>query len=154
MTQTKEDGRRYPAFPLLAVSIALFRDDEVLLVKRARPPLENLFSLPGGLVECGELLEEAARRELWEEVEMKAGPLTFNRHVEMIEHDTEARVKRHFVIASFVGAWASGSGRMNEEIGEILWTPAEAIGNLPLTPRLAYVIESAKALPTGRTRGS
>ncbi len=81
---------------------------------------------------------------------MKAGPLTFNRHVEMIEHDAETRVKRHFVIANFVGTWASGDGRMNEEVSEILWTATEAIGNLPLTPRLAYVIESAKALPVNR----
>jgi 8-oxo-dGTP diphosphatase len=150
LTSNSEDARLYPACPLLAVSIALFRDGEVLLIKRAKPPLENLFTLPGGLVECGELLEEAARRELWEEVEMKAGPLTFNRHVEMIERDAQSHVRRHYLIASFTGAWASGEGRMNEEVSEILWTTVEALGNLPLTPNLAYVIESAKALPVSR----
>ncbi len=149
MTQGTGDQRLYPALPLLAVSIALFRNDEVLLIKRAKPPLEGLFSLPGGLVECGEGVEEAARRELWEEVEMKAGPLTFNQHVEIIEHDAEARVKRHYVIANFGASWASGTGRTNEEVSEILWASAEALGNLPLTPKLAYVIGRAKALSMG-----
>jgi 8-oxo-dGTP diphosphatase len=144
--QTGADGRLYPAYPLLAVSIALFRDDEVLLIKRAKPPLEGLFSLPGGLVECGERLEEAARRELWEEVQMKAGPLNFNQHVEIVEHDSEMRVKRHFVIANFTGTWVSGEGHMNEEVGEILWSAIEALRNLPLTPNLAYVIARAQAL--------
>ena len=134
-------------FPLSAVSIALFRDGEVLLIKRAKPPLESLFSLPGGLVECGERLEEAARRELWEEVEMKAGPLTFNRHVEIVQHDLDMRVKHHYVIVNFAAIWASGEGHMSDEVDEILWTTAEALGNLPLTPNLAYVIESARALP-------
>jgi 8-oxo-dGTP diphosphatase len=147
LTSNSADARLYPAVPLLAVSVALFRDGEVLLIKRAKKPFENLFTLPGGLVECGELLEDAARRELWEEVEMKAGPLTFNRHVEMIERDADSNVRRHYVIASFAGAWVSGEGRMNEEVAEILWTAAQALGNLPLTPNLAYVIESAKALP-------
>jgi len=149
LTRIGGDARLYPPFPLLAVSIALFRNDELLLIKRAKPPLEGLFSLPGGLVEGGELLEEAARRELWEEVEMEAGPLIFNQHAEMIERDLGGSVKRHFVIANFTGAWASGAGRMNDEVSEILWTTADQAGNLPLTPNLAEMITKAKALLPG-----
>jgi ADP-ribose pyrophosphatase YjhB (NUDIX family) len=146
LTQTGGDARLYPQFPLLAVSIALFRNGELLLIKRAKPPLEGLFSLPGGLVERGELLEEAARRELWEEVEMKAGPLIFNQHAEIIERDLDGGVKRHFVIASFTGLWISGTGRMSNEVSEIFWTAVEQACDLPLTPNLAEVMAKAKAL--------
>lgn len=150
MSGNGSDSRLYPALPLLAVSIALFRDEEVLLIKRAKPPFEHVFTLPGGLVETGEHLEEAARRELWEEVAMKAGPLAFNRHVEIIERDAQSHISRHYVIASFAGPWLSGEGRMSDEVGEILWTGCDALGNLPLTPNLTYVIDGARTLATGK----
>jgi ADP-ribose pyrophosphatase YjhB (NUDIX family) len=50
-----------------AVSVAVVRGDRVLLVKRARPPSQGLYAFPGGKVEPGETLEQAARRELFEE---------------------------------------------------------------------------------------
>ncbi len=146
MKDQDTDPRLYPARPLIAVSIALFRDDLVLLIKRAKPPFENMFSFPGGLVETGELLQDAARRELWEELEMKAGELTFNRHLEMVERDAAGRVKRHFVVASFAGRWASGDGRMSDEVSEILWTRTPDLSGLLLTPGLVGVIASARRL--------
>ncbi len=146
MTANQADPRLYPQAPLLGVSIALFREDVVLLIKRAKPPYENCYSLPGGLVEPGEQMEEAVRRELWEEVAMRAGPLIFNQHAEMIERDAESAIKRHYVIASFTGSWTAGDGRMNEEVNEILWTAPSALAALPLTPGLTSVIENARSL--------
>ena len=61
--------------PVAAVSVALRRDDRVLLVKRGRAPSAGLFAFPGGRVEPGETLEEAARRELFEETGLAAGAL-------------------------------------------------------------------------------
>jgi ADP-ribose pyrophosphatase YjhB (NUDIX family) len=132
---------------LLGVSIALFRENKVLLIKRAKPPFEHHYSLPGGLVEAGEILEDAARRELKEEVGMDAGPLFFNQHAEMIERDADGAIKRHYVVASFTGLWVAGDGRMNEEVSEILWTEPLALTALPLTPGLTGVIEAAQRIP-------
>jgi ADP-ribose pyrophosphatase YjhB (NUDIX family) len=146
VTQSDPDPRLYPALPLLAVSVALFRDDMVLLIKRAKPPLANYFSLPGGLVEKGELLEDAARRELWEEVEMRAGVLRFNRHAEMIERDAAGGIKRHFVVASFVGSWESGAGRLSDEVSEIVWATQARLKELVLTPGLVKVIAAARRI--------
>src|SRR5690606_7784570 len=66
------EDRRYPARPFLAASVATFRDGRVLIATRARPPMEACWSLPGGLVEPGESLREAALRELREEVGVEA----------------------------------------------------------------------------------
>jgi len=57
---------------LPAVSVAVIRGDRVLLVQRARPPSPGLYAFPGGKVEKGETLEEAARRELQEETGLEA----------------------------------------------------------------------------------
>jgi ADP-ribose pyrophosphatase YjhB (NUDIX family) len=152
LTQKESDPRLYPAFPLIGVSIALFKADTVLLVKRAKPPLENYFSLPGGLVERGELLEDAARRELWEEVEMKAGPLTFNRHAEMIDRDAEGGIRRHFVVASFAGLWEAGAGCMNDEVKDIVWATQARLKELVLTPGLVKVIAGARQILSKKMR--
>jgi mutator protein MutT len=57
---------------LPAVSVAVVRDERVLLVKRARAPSLGLYAFPGGKVEAGETLELAARRELREETGVEA----------------------------------------------------------------------------------
>ena len=99
--------------PVLAASVAVFRGGRLLLASRTQPPLENLFTLPGGKVEPGETLEEAALRELMEEVAVRARIIGFNDHVELIERDAGGNVTRHFVIASFVARWVSGEAALD-----------------------------------------
>jgi len=69
------NDRLYPARPILAASVAVIRDGRILLAARGKPPSEGLFSLPGGMVDVGETLAEAALRELREEVGYAAGRL-------------------------------------------------------------------------------
>jgi ADP-ribose pyrophosphatase YjhB (NUDIX family) len=137
------DGRLYPARPLLAASLAVFRDNRVLLAQRFAPPMENRFTLPGGLVEPGETLEEAALREMREEVGVEARVLGFNRHVEIIERDPAGAIKRHYVIASFVGAWLSGAGDTGPEAKAVVWADRDAAALLPTTDHLAPLLDSA-----------
>ncbi len=91
------DDRLYPARPILAVSAAVFREGRVLVARRARAPMVGRFSLPGGVVEVGETLEEALARELEEEVGVEAEIVAFNRHVEPIERERDqcAHAFRH-----------------------------------------------------------
>jgi ADP-ribose pyrophosphatase YjhB (NUDIX family) len=62
------------AGPALLVLVALFADDRVLLQRRGVPPYAGCWAPPGGFVEAGESLEEAAVREVWEEVRVKLDP--------------------------------------------------------------------------------
>lgn len=136
--------RTYPRRPLLAASVAVIRDGRILLAARTRPPAEGLFSLPGGLVEPGETLEEAALRELGEEVGVAASIVGFNDHVEVIERDREGKVARHFVIASFVARWLSGEGMPSPEADRVIWARPAEIDALRATSGLSRM--AARAL--------
>ena len=139
-------SRLYPDRPILAVSLAVFRGGRVLLAARAAPPFERVFSLPGGVVETGETLEQAALREMQEETGVLASVGRFNDHVEFLEHDEQGRVRRHFVIASFVGRWIAGEGVCGPEARAIVWaSPGEQRG-LALTPGLEPLLEKARRI--------
>ena len=140
------DPRLYPQRPILAASVAVFRHGKVLLASRTAPPTDNLFSLPGGLVEVGEGLAEAALRELMEEVGVTARIVGFNAHVEIIERDEGGGVRRHFVVASFVGEWLAGEPRAGPEAGAVLWADPDDIGGLATTPQLAHILQGAKRI--------
>jgi ADP-ribose pyrophosphatase YjhB (NUDIX family) len=135
-----------PARPVLAASVAVFRDGKVLLATRTKPPADQLWSLPGGKVEPGETLEDAALRELEEEVGVKARILGFNRHVEIFGRDAKGGVTHHFVVASFVGEWLSGEPATGPEAGAVMWADPLRLGGLPTTRELGDVLGRAQAL--------
>ena len=143
---TDADARLYPARPILAASIAVFRDGKVLLAERTKPPSASLMSLPGGLVEPGERLADAALRELAEETGVVARIVTFNDHVEIIERDGDERVARHFVVASFVGEWLAGEGETGPEASRVLWIDPGNLVGLATTPGLQAILTRAELL--------
>ena len=139
------EDRLYPARPILAVSVAVFRQGRVLVGRRAQPPMAGRFSLPGGEVEVGETLAEAAARELYEEVGVECEIIGFNRHVEPIVRE-RGRVRAHFVIASFVGRWTRGEARASKEIDAVAWIEPDGSASLLTTPELPEVIAAAQRI--------
>ena len=136
------NDRLFPSRPILAVSAAVFRRGRVLIVRRARAPLVGHFSLPGGGVEVGETLAEAIARELMEEVGVQAKIIGFNRHVEAIIPEG-ARIRAHFVIASFVARWIGGEPRLSDEVEAVDWIDPAGPLPSPATPELAEVLKGA-----------
>jgi 8-oxo-dGTP diphosphatase len=123
----------------------VFRDGKVLVARRARAPLIGLYSLPGGVVEVGETLHEAALRELGEEVGLEAEIVAFNDHVESIMRDSQG-VRAHYVIASFVARWTGGEAQTSEEADAVAWIDPLAPGDLPATRGLAKILARAAEL--------
>jgi ADP-ribose pyrophosphatase YjhB (NUDIX family) len=140
------DVRTYPTRPFLAVSAAIFRDGKVLVVRRARKPALNLYTMPGGVVEAGETLAEAVAREVREETALQIEVLTLAGHREAVMRDAQGRVERHFVIMCFAARWVSGEPVLNEELDDARWVDPADIAGLRTTDGLAEIVAAAALL--------
>lgn len=127
--------------PRPAVSVALFKDGEVLLVKRCKAPAVGLWSLPGGSIHWGEAVEAAARRELYEETGLAAGPLILCAVHDAIEKGAATgQTLSHHVISVFAARHRGGSPLAMSDALEACWHRLDELERLPLTLGLAPVI--------------
>ncbi len=140
---TAADPRAYPDRPFVAVSAAIFRHGQVLLVRRAKPPSNNLFTLPGGVVEIGETLHEALLREVLEETQLAIAPVGLAGYREFIDRDAAGRAARHFIILAFTARWVAGEPVLNEELAEARWVRPDEVAALPTTEALAEIVAKA-----------
>lgn len=140
------DDRTYPPRPLLAVSAAIFRNGQVLVVRRARKPALGLYTMPGGVVEAGESLDEAIKREVREETTLAIEPIALAGHREAISRDAKGAVERHFVILCFAARWLSGEVKLNEELDDARWLSPDALSELRTTDGLAEIVATAAAV--------
>jgi len=93
-------GSIYPSRPVVGVGALVLEGDRILLVKRKYPPGRGLWSIPGGHVDLGEGVLEAAARELLEETGVEAEPLGVVNVDNAIIRDEEGRVKYHFLLVT------------------------------------------------------
>ena len=133
--------RVYPAKPLVGVGATVFRNDQVLLIRRGNPPLYGDWSLPGGRVKEGEDLKKALRREVREEcsIDIKVGDLITE--FEYIEKDGRDRVKYHYVVFDFKAQYVSGNLVLASDALEVRWVPLEQLKEFDLTDKVREVIE-------------
>jgi 8-oxo-dGTP diphosphatase len=132
-----------PSHPQLAVSAVIFRDDRILLVRRARSPARGFYSLPGGRVEFGESLHAALHREVDEETALKIEIVGLAGWREVLP---ETAGSGHYLIISFGARWSSGEPVLNDELDDFKWLSPGALGDLKLTGGLEEVIRAARSL--------
>lgn len=137
------DARAYPQRPFLAVSAAIVHDGRVLTVRRARKPAIAHYTMPGGVVEAGETLFEAAIREVREETALAIEPVALAGHREAIMRDKEGRVERHFVILCFAARLLGGELRLNDELDDARWLAPHEFDGLKTTDGLAEIVAEA-----------
>lgn len=136
-----KDPRAYPSRPWLGVSALLHCDNKVVLVKRGNPPLEGVWSLPGGAVETGEQLADALHRELCEELGLDIVPDHLGELVEILRHDKDGATVRHFVIAVFVAQIDELALKAGDDAAAAEWVPIDQLATYPLTEGTRDVIE-------------
>jgi 8-oxo-dGTP diphosphatase len=132
-----------PQRPQLAVSAVIFRDDKVLLLRRAKSPGHGFWSLPGGRVEFGESLHIALAREVDEEAGLKIDIVALAGWREVLPG---AGGGGHYLIMSFAARWTGGEPRLNQEHDDFKWVEPGRFGDLKLTGGLPEVVEAARRL--------
>ena len=139
------ESRLFPARPFVGTSIAVLRDDRVLLAARANEPMRGVWTLPGGLVEAGEALAEAALRELQEEVGLPAEVVGVLSPTEIILRDAEGRVRHHYVVHPHAALWTGGERVAGPEALGVRWSTLAELETLATTPGLAGTVREAFA---------
>jgi ADP-ribose pyrophosphatase YjhB (NUDIX family) len=131
--------------PKLGVSASVWKDGRVLLVQRAKPPV-GIWAFPGGHVEPGERLEEAAARELHEETGMTARFHGLAGLYDVIRRDAAGLVTVHYVIACFAGIAGPGEPAAASDAMAVTWADPDRLAGYTLAPNMAEAIASARAL--------
>lgn len=126
--------RLYPKHPLVGVSALIHNGSRVLLIKRGKEPFKDHWSLPGGMIEVGETMQEAVERELMEETSIRARNLQHFETFDSIQRDGAGEVSSHFILTVFSGSYASGLLTKGDDAVEAAWLNIEELRDLLLTP--------------------
>jgi ADP-ribose pyrophosphatase len=112
----------------------VFKDGNVLLVRRGRPPAKGQWAIPGGNVKLGETLQQAAEREILEEtgivIRARDPVYTFD----AIVRDEDGAVQFHYVIVDLAADYIDGSPRPGDDADEVRWLDAQDLETLPVSP--------------------
>jgi len=131
----------YPDHPILAVGAVVIHQGRVLLVRRLRPPGQGQWAIPGGKVDLGETLAQAAERETLEETGLviAAGEPIYT--FEVIDRDDAGRVRYHYVIIDLLAEYVSGVLRAGDDASDARWVAPEELTSLGVHSRTRELLQ-------------
>ena len=132
--------REYPDLPLVGVGAVIIEDGRVLLVKRGHPPLAGEWSIPGGVLELGESLREAAVREAREETCLTVEPADLLGVYDRVIRDDAGLTIYHFVLIDFLCRPVGGKAQAADDADEARWFTLSEVGELGLPEDTAEVV--------------
>ena len=132
--------REFPEVPLVGVGAIIIEDARVVLVKRAHPPLQAEWSIPGGVLEVGELVREAAMREAREETGLTVEPGELLGVYDRVLRNPEKRVQYHYVLIDFLCRRVAGDLAAASDAAEVRWFMRQELPALKLAEDTLDVI--------------
>jgi len=125
--------RVYPDQPIVGIGVVIVRDCKIVLIKRGNEPSKGKWTIPGGLVELGESVEEAVIREAKEETCLDVEEPQLIDVVGNVDLDEDDRIKYHYVIIDYLVHVKSGNIQAASDATELRWVPFEEVEDYNLT---------------------
>lgn len=145
-------NREYPEMPFIGVGAVIVQDDRVLLIRRGKAPLLGEWSLPGGVLECGEMLRDATKREALEETGLIVEIDDMLGVYERIIPGDDGRTRYHYVLIDFLCRPAGGEPKAGSDAAEVRWFSSDELPALRLPKDTTEVVHNGLTL--AKTRGT
>lgn len=139
----QNNTRRYPERPIIGVGALILNRNRILLVERGKNPLKGYWSLPGGVVESGETLDHAIRREVLEETGLQIEPLGVLEIFERIMRDAKGAAEYHYVLIDYVCRLIAGTPCAGDDVSRVAWVKQSSLRDYTITEGTLPVIEKA-----------
>jgi len=133
--------REYPDTPIVGVGAVIRDGARILLIRRDREPAKGRWTFPGGVVELGETVGDAIRREVLEEtgLQIEVGELVAI--VDRILHDDAGRIQYHYVILDFLAHPINGVPRSGDDAGDVRWVSLPGLDVLDVTEQAKEIAQ-------------
>jgi ADP-ribose pyrophosphatase YjhB (NUDIX family) len=144
--------REYPDAPRVGVGAVVLDGDRVLLVRRGGAPSPGKWSIPGGLVQLGERIEDAVRRELREECSLEIRLLGVCGAIDRVvpgpaaAPDGRPTVRYHYVIVDYAAVPVGGTLCAGSDAAEACFVPVADLARYETTDGLADMVHRAVRL--------
>ena len=135
------NNRRYPKRPVLGIGALIFNRDKILLVERGKEPLKGYWSLPGGVLETGETLEQGVIREVREETGLEVQPVKVIEIFERIIRGAQGAIEYHYVLIDYVCRITGGTLQAADDASQVAWVARSKLSTYRITAGTLPVIE-------------
>jgi 8-oxo-dGTP diphosphatase len=125
--------RLYPKQPVVGVGAVVICDGKILLEKRKNEPGKGKWSIPGGLVELGETVEQTVIREVKEETGLEVEKPEHIDVVDNVVRDDNGEIKYHFVIIDYFVKLKGGTMKAMSDAEELRWVTFDEVEKYDLT---------------------
>lgn len=133
-------SREYPIHPLVGVGVFIKDGDNIVLIQRANEPGKGLWSIPGGMVELGEEVREAAKREAKEETGIDVEIDKLLDVLDNIVRDESDKIHYHYVLVDFLCHSIGGKLQASSDVKEAQWVKIEDIKKFSITKTLSLFL--------------
>jgi len=139
--------REFPDAPRAGVGAVVLDGDRVLLVRRGQPPSQGKWSIPGGLVELGERLEDAVVREVEEEAGLRVRILGLCGVIDRVVRDEGSEaVRYHWIIIDYVAVVEGGALQAGSDAADARWVPLDQLDQCDTTVGVPDMVRRAVRL--------
>jgi 8-oxo-dGTP diphosphatase len=140
--------REYPETPIVAVGVIILDGDRVLLIRRDKEPARGLWTFPGGAVELGEPLHDAARREALEETGLHVGVGEVATVIDSIVYDEAGRIQYHYVIVDYFAHPTGGRLEPGTDVSAARWFRLSELDGIDMTEKAGVLARQLLEKPS------